>query len=159
LQDAGTSATEKAPQDQSFAPVRGVVSRVLRIYASFDDQFHRSIKRQTYDVIGRFRLTFGQKAHLAAVARMRVSTEAAMDERRRLQRLRALKAATISFNRAGGINCRVRNMSPAGACLEVTSQVGIPDNFVLVVSYDRIRQTCHVVWRSDTRLGVEFRAA
>ena len=61
-----------------------------------------------------------------------------MDERRRLQRLRALKAGTISFNRAGGINCRVRNMSPAGACLEVASQVGIPDNFVLVVSYDKI---------------------
>jgi hypothetical protein len=37
---------------------------------------------------------------------------------------------------------------PAGACLEVTSQVGIPDNFVLVVSYDRIRQTCHVIWPS-----------
>ena len=82
-----------------------------------------------------------------------------MDERRRLQRLRALKAGTISFNRAGGINCRLRNMSPAGACLEVTSQVGIPDNFVLVVSYDKISQTCHVIWRSDTRLGVEFRAA
>ena len=50
--------------------MRVVVSGVLRIYASFDDQLHRSINRQTYDVIGRFRLTFGQKAHLAAVARM-----------------------------------------------------------------------------------------
>ena len=56
------------------------------------------------------------------------------DAKRR--RLRALKAGTISFNRAGGINCRVRNMSPAGACLEVDSQIGIPDNFTLVVSYD-----------------------
>ena len=70
MQDAGTGVAAKAPQDQAFAPVRGVVSRVLRIYASFDDQFHRSIKRQTYDVIGRFRLTFGQKAHLAVVARL-----------------------------------------------------------------------------------------
>ena len=50
-------------------------------------------------------------------------------------------------------------MSPAGACLEVSSQVGIPNDFVLVVGYDRFTQTCHVVWRSDTRLGVEFRAA
>ena len=63
------------------------------------------------------------------------------------------------FLPAGGINCRVRNMSPAGACLEVTSQVRIPDNFVLVVSYDKIRQACHVIWRPDTRLGVEFRAS
>jgi hypothetical protein len=41
----------------------------------------------------------------------------------------------------------------------VSSQVGIPSDFVLVVGYDRFTQTCHVVWRSDTRLGVEFRAA
>ena len=82
-----------------------------------------------------------------------------MEERRKVQRGRTLKAGTISFNRAGGIDCRVRNMSPAGACLEVSSQVGIPNDFVLVVGYDRFTQTCHVVWRSDTRLGVEFRAA
>ena len=82
-----------------------------------------------------------------------------MQERRKVQRGRTLKAGTISFNRAGGIDCRVRNMSPIGACLEVSSQVGIPNDFVLVVGYDRFTQTCHVVWRSDTRLGVEFRAA
>jgi hypothetical protein len=28
-----------------------------------------------------------------------------------------------------------------------------------VVGYDKFKQACHVVWRSDTRLGVEFRAA
>jgi len=82
-----------------------------------------------------------------------------MEERRKAQRLRALKAGIISFNRAGGINCRVRNMSPAGACLEVDSQIGIPDNFMLVVSYDKFQQSCHVIWRSQSRIGVEFRAA
>ena len=82
-----------------------------------------------------------------------------MEERRKAQRLRALKAGIISFNRAGGINCRVRNMSPAGACLEVDSQIGIPDNFMLVISYDKFQQSCHVIWRSQSRIGVEFRAA
>jgi PilZ domain len=82
-----------------------------------------------------------------------------MQERRKAPRGRTLKAGTISFKRAGGIDCRVRNMSPAGACLEVSSQVGIPTDFVLVVGYDKFTQTCHVIWRSDTRLGVEFRAA
>jgi len=91
--------------------------------------------------------------------RMPLATEAAMQERRKLQRGRMLKAGTISFNGAGGIDCRVRNMSPDGACLEVSSQVGVPNDFVLVVGYDKFKQTCHVVWRSDTRLGVEFRAA
>lgn len=50
-------------------------------------------------------------------------------------------------------------MSPAGACLEVASQAGIPDEFVLVVYHDKFKQSCHVIWRSETRLGVEFRAA
>ena len=80
-----------------------------------------------------------------------------MDERRKLQRHRTLKAGSISFNRAAGIDCRVRNLSPAGACLEVTSQLGIPDEFTLVVEHDHLHQKCHVIWRTATRLGVEFR--
>ena len=140
--------------------MRVVVSGVLRIYASFDDQLHRSIESQTYDVIGRFRLTFGQKAHLAAVARMPCIDGGSDGRKTKTKALtRPLKAGIISFNRACGITCRVRNMSPAGACLEVSSQVGIPDNFVLVVSYDKFSQSCHVIWRSETRMGVEFRAA
>ena len=81
-----------------------------------------------------------------------------MEERRKVQRHRTLKAGSISFNRAAGIDCRVRNMSPAGACLEVASQIGIPDDFVLVVESDHLQQSCHVIWRTATRMGVEFRA-
>lgn len=79
-----------------------------------------------------------------------------MEERRAVQRMRTLKAGTILFNRAGGIDCRVRNLSPQGACLEVTSQVGIPAAFVLLIERDRLRQPCHVVWRNATKLGVAF---
>ena len=79
-----------------------------------------------------------------------------MEERRKVQRGRTLKAGSIVFNSAAGIDWRVRNMSAAGACLEVTSQVGVPNDFALVVGYDKFKRTCHVVWRSDTRLGVEF---
>ncbi|MEJ2434810.1 MAG: PilZ domain-containing protein [Pseudolabrys sp.] len=82
-----------------------------------------------------------------------------MKERRKIQRHRTFKRGSISFNRAGGIDCRVRNLSPAGACLEVASQLGIPDDFVPVIDSDRLKQPCHVTWRSATRLGVEFRAA
>ncbi|MFN3656922.1 MAG: PilZ domain-containing protein [Pseudolabrys sp.] len=82
-----------------------------------------------------------------------------MEERRKVARHRTLKAGIISFNRAGGIDCRVKNLSPAGACLEVASQVGIPDDFVLVIDYDQLRQPCHVIWRHATRLGVAFKAA
>jgi hypothetical protein len=82
-----------------------------------------------------------------------------MDERRKVPRHRTLKAGSIRFNRASGIDCRVRNLSPAGALLEVTSQVGIPDDFMLVVEIDHLKQPCHVIWRTTTRIGVAFGAA
>lgn len=82
-----------------------------------------------------------------------------MDERRKIQRHRTLKAGSIAFNRAAGIDCQVRNLSPAGACLEVASQVGVPDDFVLMVESDDLKQPCHVIWRMGVRLGVAFRAA
>ena len=81
-----------------------------------------------------------------------------MVERRKIPRHRTLKAGSIVFNRAAGIDCRVRNLSPVGACLEVASQVGIPDDFVLLVENDHLKTSCHVIWRSPTRLGVEFHA-
>ena len=89
---------------------------------------------------------------------MPVTTEDVMEDRRSVQRHRTLKAGTISFNRAGGVDCRVRNLSPSGACLEVASQIGIPDEFVLVVETDHMKAPCHVIWRTATRLGVAFNA-
>ena len=79
-----------------------------------------------------------------------------MQERRKTPRHRTFKAGTIALDRAAGFDCRVRNLSPAGACLEVASQVGIPDDFVLVVESDHVKQSCHVIWRTATRMGVEF---
>lgn len=82
-----------------------------------------------------------------------------MEERRKVQRHRVLKAGRIGFNRAAGIDCRVRNLSPNGACLDVASPFGIPDDFILAIESDRLRQPCHVIWRNGNRMGVEFRAA
>jgi len=78
------------------------------------------------------------------------------EERRSVVRMRTLKEGSISFNRAGGIDCRVRNLSPIGACLEVSSQIGIPDDFVLMIERDHLKQHCHVIWRLEARLGVAF---
>jgi hypothetical protein len=90
---------------------------------------------------------------------MKSPLQAHRDERRKIARHRTLKAGSISFNRAGGIDCRIRNLSPVGACLEVASQLGVPDDFVLVVASDHLHKPCHVIWRTATRLGVEFRDA
>jgi hypothetical protein len=64
--------------------------------------------------------------------------EDVMEERRKVLRHRTFKAGHIAFNRAGTIDCRVRNLSPIGACLEVASPLGIPDRFVLLIENDHL---------------------
>jgi hypothetical protein len=78
-----------------------------------------------------------------------------MDERRNNNRHRVLKAGTIEFG-GGGIDCTVRNLSDTGAALDVTSPVGIPQEFTLVVAADGMHQHCTVVWRKEKRIGVRF---
>ena len=78
-------------------------------------------------------------------------------ERRRTARHRVLRGGSISFHYLGAkIDCTVRNFSEAGACLVVTSPVGIPNHFDLVLDREKVPRHCHVVWRNANRLGVEF---
>ena len=78
-----------------------------------------------------------------------------MSENRTSQRHRVLKAGTIEFG-GGGIDCMVRNISDAGAALDVSSPVGIPEHFTLIVTVDGLQKPCHVVWRKQKRIGVAF---
>jgi hypothetical protein len=79
----------------------------------------------------------------------------AVDEHRTAQRRRLLKSGKISFG-GGAIDCTVRNLSETGAALEVSSPVGIPGLFTLVIEPDHIHVPCRVVWRKETRIGVHF---
>lgn len=79
-----------------------------------------------------------------------------MQDRRRLIRHRTFKVGGITLKCGGIIDCRVRNLSPIGACLEVESHIGIPDDFALLIDHGHLKQTCHVVWRTGPRLGVAF---
>jgi PilZ domain len=92
---------------------------------------------------------------------MPITTEAIfanliMTERRETQRHRTLKTGTIIFNNGGGVSCTVCNISPAGACLVVTNQLEIPDEFTLLVESDKILRRCHIGWRSEKKIGVAF---
>jgi len=81
-----------------------------------------------------------------------------MQEQRNHPRRRILKAGRIIFNdRFSVIDCRVRNLSDGGACLEVASSIGIPDDFDLNIEVDHLGRHCHVAWRSERRIGVAFR--
>ncbi len=79
-----------------------------------------------------------------------------MEERRIAPRRKVLKAGTIAFGQAAGFDCLIRNLSDKGACLEVESQIGIPDTFTLVVPNDAIMRVAHVQWRHAKRIGIVF---
>ncbi|HEV7277210.1 MAG TPA: PilZ domain-containing protein [Devosiaceae bacterium] len=79
-------------------------------------------------------------------------------EHRGVPRHRTLKGARIVFN--GGrstIDCTVRNLSVAGAKLDVASVVGVPDSFDLAMG-DELRP-CRIIWRTSGQMGVEFEDA
>lgn len=76
-------------------------------------------------------------------------------ERRGAARRRTLFAGKIIFNQQSSVfNCIVRNVSEAGACLEVESPVGIPHQFELVVEGAGIRADYRIIWRRGNRIGV-----
>src|SRR5262249_52965144 len=56
------------------------------------------------------------------------------------------------------IDCVVRNLSDTGACLQISNPAGVPAAFDLIES-DGASRACHVVWRSETRIGIEFGGA
>ena len=80
-----------------------------------------------------------------------------MEERRLVQRTRVLKGAIIVLNhRSSTIDCVVRNLTNRGACLHVTSTVGIPATFQLTLDGGRSCRDCRVRWSHADRLGVAF---
>lgn len=77
-------------------------------------------------------------------------------EPRTAPRRRQLKAAIIAFqNRHATLPCRVREISEAGARLEVGTP-HVPDTFELIVELDGIEADCEVVWRRGSLTGVRF---
>ena len=78
-----------------------------------------------------------------------------MDEHRTSPRRRVLKSGQIAFSdKAPKLECTVRNVSDTGACLQVSTTIGMPASFGLHV--DGVHHSCRIVWRTDTRLGVAF---
>jgi hypothetical protein len=80
-----------------------------------------------------------------------------MDDQRDMTQRRVFKPAKIAFGRAGIIDCTVRTISDAGACLQVGSPLGIPETFNLLLDAGQTTRPCHIVWRKEQQIGVEFR--
>ena len=80
-----------------------------------------------------------------------------MSEQRGSRRAKVLKSAKMSFG-GGAVSCSVRNLTEAGALLDVESPLGIPLEFNLVIPSDGMSRPCRVIWRSGNRIGVWFAA-
>jgi hypothetical protein len=81
-----------------------------------------------------------------------------MQERRKVARHRMLREGKILLNdRRSVIDCVVRNLSEAGACLQVASVIGIPPTFDLQIDHGPTTQSCRAIWHGQNRIGVEFR--
>ena len=80
-------------------------------------------------------------------------------ERRATIRHRTLKGGRIAINEGfSTIDCTIRNMSSTSALLRVSSVVGIPDAFQLVLA-DGQSFDCVVQRRTATDIGVSFQPA
>lgn len=79
-----------------------------------------------------------------------------MEEVRTATRRKVLKAGSIVLANGGVIGCTIRNLSTTGASVEVTTPMGIPDEFSLTVEMEHRTRPCKVVWRKETRIGVAF---
>ncbi len=79
-------------------------------------------------------------------------------ERRTHARQRTLKAGKIIFKyKSCVVDCTIRNLSEGGACLHVSSVVGIPEAFDLLTPIDQVIRPCTVRWKTADRIGVSFR--
>jgi hypothetical protein len=85
-----------------------------------------------------------------------VQAEVQVVDEHRIATRRFLKAGRISFGGGAAFDCTVRNLSETGAALEVTSPVGIPERFTLVIEADHLHVPCRVIWRKEKRIGVHF---
>jgi hypothetical protein len=75
---------------------------------------------------------------------------------REANRTSVLDMALIRFGEAS-VSCVIRNLSDAGAALEVGPQSEIPDQFKLIVMRKKKIYSCNIVWRKESRIGVSFR--
>ena len=80
-----------------------------------------------------------------------------MEEKRKYQRTEIDEPAYVS---SGGsvMSCRVRNISPEGAAIDVENPAFVPPRFRLVMADDSTVHECRVAWIQKNRIGVTFAA-
>jgi methyl-accepting chemotaxis protein len=81
-----------------------------------------------------------------------------MEERRAIVRTRVHRDAEIVLGgrMAEKVQCLLRDLTNAGACIALACPHEMPDTFELTLDRGRSLRPCRVRWRSHDRLGVSF---
>ena len=84
-----------------------------------------------------------------------------MKERRAIVRTRVRREAEIVLGgrAAEKVQCMLRNLTNAGACIALACPYDLPDTFELTLDHGRSLRPCRVRWRAHDRLGVSFEQA
>jgi hypothetical protein len=83
------------------------------------------------------------------------SGQPAVENKRVAARRRVLKTGYIVISdKAPKLECTVRNISETGASIQVSTTIGIPSIFDVII--DGARRQCRSVWRTDTKIGIAF---
>ena len=79
-----------------------------------------------------------------------------MEEKRKYPRTEINEPAYVS-SRGSVMSCVVRNISPAGAAIDVDNPAFVPKHFRLVMAKDpSIVHECRVAWIQKKRIGLTF---
>ena len=80
-----------------------------------------------------------------------------MPDSRKTDRLRSLLRGQVIFNAgASSIDCVIRNISTAGARLDMADSVALPAEFDLSVPHRGRIFRVRIVWRHEGQIGVEM---
>src|ERR687893_740516 len=80
-----------------------------------------------------------------------------MSDKRSTPRLRSFLKGRVLFN--GGQNsldCLIRDISSAGARLELSASITLPDRFDLYLPHRDTTCKVHVQWRRGSQIGIAF---
>ena len=79
-----------------------------------------------------------------------------MIERRRFPRNKCFKGAKLIAPGHARVPCIVRDLSAAGAGLQLLGSADLPDEFELCFETGQRFRQCRMVWRNVTLAGVSF---
>jgi len=79
-----------------------------------------------------------------------------MQEHRKRARSRVLKRAQFVLGKSSVIDGVVRNLTNAGARIEIPNTIDLPEAFDMTFDGGRTIRPCRLVWRRLNETGVEF---